>query len=135
MHRNKEHLLTTPASRKVILVVADDNANATYLLQAISQETPYRAFFALDNGAALQFTRHIKPQLFILDDHPPKIDGIELYNQLHAIQELADTPAIIIGDGPKQPEVNSKERQIIGLKKPFELNELIDSIEKSLAQS
>jgi CheY-like chemotaxis protein len=80
---------------------------------------------------ALQVARSIKPDLFILNYHLPEINGIELYDQLHMIKGLKHVPAIMVS--VDLPEQEVEQRKIVGLKKPFEMNELLDAIQRALS--
>ena len=71
---------------KTILVVEDDVGIGSFLTQAISQETPHQAMLVTDGFQALNAIRSIKPGLFILDYQLPRMNGIELYDKLHATQ-------------------------------------------------
>jgi CheY-like chemotaxis protein len=86
---------TEPLSREsqtttnTILLVEDDPNIGSFLVEAIAQETPYRAIVASDSHAALKLVRHFTPCLFILDYGLPGMNGIELYDRLHINLELA----------------------------------------------
>ena len=114
-----------------ILVVEDDDSIGTLLVEVLSQETPYKALLVTDAFQALKTVSHIKPCLFITDYRLPHMDGIELYDRLQSTDELADTPAIIMSAYLPVEEV--KKRRLVSLNKPFELDELLDTVEKLLA--
>ncbi len=116
---------------KVTLIVEDDASIGEVLVYAISQATPYEAISALDGFEALEIIKGIKPDLFILDYQLPKMNGIELYDLLQAMQGLAHIPTIIMS--ANLPEAAIRQRKLIGIKKPFELDELLDTIEKLIA--
>ncbi len=115
---------------KTILVVEDDTGIGTFLVQAISQETPYHALLVTDGDEALKAVESIKPSLFILDYQLPKIDGIELYDRLHETKELEDVPAIVIS--ARLPRREIEKRHIVAMHKPLELDDLLHTIEKLL---
>lgn len=116
---------------KTILVVEDDASIGTLLVQALAQETPYSAMLVTDGIQALNVARSIKPCLFITDYWLPHINGLELYDRLQATKELADTPAIIMS--AYLPEQEVRKRKLIGLNKPFDLDEFLEVVEKLLA--
>ena len=97
-HATKQPSRKAYAPLKLILLVEDDTANATCITQIISQETPYHVFLATNSCRALEVVKHLKPQLFILDYRLPGMDGIKLYDQLHAITAQAAP-----GHGSRQP--------------------------------
>ena len=117
-------------STKTILIVEDDAGVGAFLVQALVQETPYRAVLAANGLQALNIVHSLKPSLFILDYQLPFLNGIELYDRLHAMKELERTPAIIISVNPPMREV--KKRHLINLRKPFELDDLLNTVEKTL---
>ena len=116
-----------------ILLVEDDSNISTFLVEAIAQETPYRAIVASDSHAALKLVRHFTPCLYILDYGLPGMNGIELYDRLHLNHELAPIPAILITANSHIPQQQIRQRQLITFMKPFELDSFLDTIETLLA--
>jgi DNA-binding response OmpR family regulator len=119
----------TPA--KTILVVEDDELIGTFLAEAISQETPYHPLLVSEGLEALRATNDIKPSLFLLDYRLPKMNGLELYDHLHAKEGLETVPAILISANLPLRELT--KRDILGIKKPFDLDQLLAAIEKTIA--
>lgn len=115
---------------KTILVVEDDNGIGTFLVQAITQETPHLALLVSDGFLALNAVANIKPSLFILDYQLPRMNGIELYDKLHATKEMENVPAIIIS--ARLPKKEIEHRKIAGMSKPLELDDFLQLIEKML---
>ena len=118
-------------SIKTILVVEDDADIGSFLVQAISQETAHHALLVTDGFQALKTVHDLKPNLLIIDYQLPHMNGVELYDQLTAQRALGAFPTIIMS--ARLPAQEIAKRKIVGMKKPFELQELLDSIEKLLA--
>ncbi len=116
---------------KITLIVEDDTSIGEVLVYAISQATPYTALTVTDGFEALEIIKGVKPDLFILDYQLPRMTGIELYDRLHCLQGLENIPTIIMS--ANLPESAIRQRHLIGIKKPFELDELLDTIEKLIA--
>ena len=116
---------------KTILVVEDDELIGAFLAEAISQETAYHPLLASDGFEALRVTHDIKPSLFLLDYHLPKMNGVELYDQLHAKEGLETVPTIILSANLPLEELT--KRGLVGLKKPFDLDQLLQVIDKTIA--
>lgn len=131
MYPNQGHPGGNHTAAKTILVVEDDDNIGTFLVEALSQETPYRAVLVTDGLEALKAVRNIKPSLFITDYRLPSMDGIELYDRLHALQELANTPIIIMS--AYLPEQEVQKRNLVSLSKPFELDDLLNAVNHLLA--
>ena len=118
---------------KTILLVEDDPNISAFLVEAIAQETPYRAIVASDSHGALKLVQHFTPCLFILDYGLPGMNGIELYDHLHLNRELEPIPAILITANRHIPQQQIRQRQLITFMKPFELDSFLDTIETLLA--
>jgi len=120
------------ATTKTIIVVEDDPAICSFLLEAIARETPYRAIVATDSRAALKLVQFYTPDLLILDYGLPYMNGIELYDRLHTNNELAAIPAILMTAILHIPQEQIQQRHLITFKKPFELDALLAAIETLL---
>lgn len=116
---------------KTILVVEDDDNIGSLLVEVLLQETSYKAVWVADGLQALNVVRSVKPSLFITDYRLPYMDGIELYDRLRSTEDLADTPTIIMS--AYLPEEEVKKRQLISLSKPFDLDELLNTVAQLLA--
>lgn len=114
---------------KKILIVEDDPNNGEFLSLVISQETIYTPILATNADEALQVVQTITPDLFILDYFlPPGINGFELYKQLHQQAGLQNVPTIFLSASTEKEDI--KQNNILFLEKPFELDELLKTIEK-----
>jgi DNA-binding response OmpR family regulator len=114
-------------SVKTVLIVEDDIHIGEVLVQAITQETPFLAFLVPDGFEALKIVKGVKPNLFILDYQLPRMDGIELYDHLHAIDDLKSVPAIMTS--ARLPRKELVQRKIVGMNKPIDLDEFLQTIE------
>jgi DNA-binding response OmpR family regulator len=119
----------------LILLVEDDPATAQLFLRILLQETSYRVFWATNGRAALHFTQHVKPQLFLLDYWLPDMTGIQLYDRLHVRKELEAVPALIMGACLEAVGDDIKQRGLLAVANPFDLDEFLATIESILASS
>ena len=115
---------------KTILVVEDDTDIGMLIDAVISAETSYQTLWVTDGLQALKVVQDTKPDMFLLDYFLPLMDGIELYDRLHALKELETIPTVMMS--ARLPTKEIEKRKILGLKKPFELQELLDMIERLL---
>ena len=115
---------------KTILLVEDDTIIAELLVQMITQETHYQVFSVPDGLEALDLVRNIKPQLLILDYRLPTIHGIELYDRIHNTVGLERVPTIMLSVNAPLSEI--KRRQIMYMRKPFDMYKLLEAINKLL---
>lgn len=130
MSQSKEHPSDNEAIVKTVLVVEDDTGIGSFLVQAISQETPHHAMLVTDGLQAIKAVSNIKPSLLILDYQLPRMNGIEIYDHLHATKGLEDVPAIMIS--ARLPRNEIAKRNIIAMSKPLELDVFLQAIEKLL---
>ena len=118
-------------NKPVILVIEDDDSIGTFLVEALSQETPYQAMLVTDGFQALQLVHTVKPCLVITDYRLPNMNGLELYDILKSMHALQNTPAILMSAHLPVQEV--QKRNLVGLNKPFELDDLLNTVERLLA--
>ncbi len=118
------------ATSKFILVVEDDLDIGRLLVQVLTLETSYRATLFSDGFTALKAIANLKPNLCILDYQIPRMNGLELYDRIHAMEELKDVPVIMMSAQLPQREV--EKRNIIGIHKPIDLNDFLNIVEKLL---
>ncbi|MEO8972601.1 MAG: response regulator [Ktedonobacteraceae bacterium] len=118
---------------KTILVVEDDNSIGAFLELAILQETRYRPLLVSGSKEAVKAVQGIKPDLFLLDYFLQGTTGIALYDELHAMDGIEDTLAIIFTAGNLEKyQQEIEQRHLIGLSKPIELDELLTTIKNLL---
>lgn len=129
-HRNQPSS-QDPINVKTILVVEDDEDIGSFIVEALLQETSYQALLVTTGSKALETVKTIKPNLFVLDYLLPRMNGIDLYDRLHSSKDLEDIPAIMIS--ANLPSGEARKRKITCLKKPFELDDLLQTIEELIA--
>ena len=132
MNRKQDNSYTRH-NRPTILIVEDDLAIGEMLMDLITWETPYQAFLASTGAQALKLVSTMTPCLFLLDYILPDMNGIEIYDQLHALSRLRHVPALMVSANYPQAEVNN--RHIIGIRKPFELNDILAAIQRVINQA
>ncbi|GHO93028.1 hypothetical protein KSF_030760 [Reticulibacter mediterranei] len=123
---------TSQPEIKTILVVEDDADVGEFFVLALKQETSYQSLLVPNGFEALKLANTIKPDLFVLDYQLPSMNGIELYDHLHAMQGLEDVPALFMS--ANLPTGELRKRRVYYIKKPFELEELLQTIEDLLAE-
>ncbi len=128
---NEQAGIEAHAQIKTILIVEDDIYIGEVLVQAIMQETPFIAVLVQNGDEALKTVKGIKPNLFILDYQLPRMNGIELYDELHATLDLEQVPVLMIS--AQLPIKELKKRNIKGMNKPLDLDEFLQTIEQFLA--
>lgn len=121
----------TTAVTKTILIVEDDESIGKFLVMAISLETPYAVSHVTDGYQALNVISTTRPDLVITDYRLPRMNGLELYDVLFLKHIIDHTPVIVMSS--YLPEQEIKKRKLIGMSKPFELDDLLDTVQRLLA--
>ncbi len=129
--KQSPHNETAQATIKNILIVEDDGNIAELLVQTIAHETSYQVFAAPDAPQALELTKEIQPHLLVLDYGLPTMNGIELFDQLHIIEGLEQVPTIMLSANIPFQEI--RKRQMMYMRKPFDINKLLETINQLLA--
>ncbi len=118
-------LLTTASPVRTILVVEHDPYQAELFTQHFSFKPHHYAKLVTSAEAALNFVKHIKPNLFLLQYHLPDMDGLALYDLLQETRGLASIPAIIVGVPlPTQALAVIKTQRLVLLSTPIDLEGL-----------
>ena len=121
----EEGFLTMASLFRTILVVEHDPSQGESVTQHFSSKPHHYTKLVTSAAAALNFVKHIKPNLFLLEYHLPDIDGLALYDLLHETRGLASIPAIIFGVPlPKQALAVIKTQRLVLLSTPIDLEEL-----------
>ena len=128
----QQGLEQAPKKTKLILLVEDDEAIGEVIMQAIQLETPHYVKYVNNGAQAIQFLQEITPQLLILDYFLPDMNGLQVYDQFHqATEEGKRIPTLFISANAPTGEL--RKRPVSYLRKPFELDDLLQTIERLLA--
>lgn len=128
--------LSEPSSGAPIVLVAEDNADVAELIGAKLSAAHYQVVQAADGAAALALARQLVPDLVLTDVMMPRMDGVELCQQLRADRIVCHIPIVML-----TARVTSADR-IEGIRagadayitKPFETEELLAQIAQLLEQ-
>jgi len=127
---SKETTIEEHDSLHTVMIVEDDVHIGAFLVEAITGETPYHALLVVNGIEALETVKHLKPSLMILDYHLPGIDGLELYDRVHAMPEMRQIPAIMMS--ARLPQRELEQREIVGINKPFDLDDFLQQVKNLL---
>jgi len=113
--------------RRTILVVDDDAAIRSFVVQALSEEG-YAVRQAADGGEALAAVRSARPDLILLDVRMPGVDGWQVLDELRSAAG-PQTPVVVM-----TAQFSGQDRALQSgaqgyLAKPFELTELLACVD------
>jgi CheY-like chemotaxis protein/anti-sigma regulatory factor (Ser/Thr protein kinase) len=88
--------LPRPETRRLRVLIVDDNKDAADLLGELVTLMGHEAIVAYDGASALGAAEQSRPHVALLDIGMPEIDGYQLAQQLRATPGLQTTPLIAI---------------------------------------
>jgi len=115
-------------NRPVILVVDDDVAIRA-LIEDILDDVQYKVILAADGSAALTAMETVVPDLVTLDLDMPGLHGGQILELIRQQAHLRDVKVVIISSATIiAPRVKELAQAI--LQKPFDIDELLDVIQR-----
>jgi CheY-like chemotaxis protein len=120
-------MTTEPPMKKLLIV--DDEVAILEALQDILTVEGYSVSTAANGAEGLQRTSQERPDLILLDLMMPVMDGQEMLRRLKEDAALRHIPVLVMSAGRiSKSELHGSRF----LAKPFELDELLDTIAEEL---
>ncbi|HLH62117.1 MAG TPA: response regulator [Ktedonobacteraceae bacterium] len=119
-------------ARKIILIVEDDKSIGELLALALTQESEYQPVVTRSSKQALGVISQVKPDLLLIDYYLQRGNGLDLYDQILAMQGFEDIPAVFLTMGDEQLQPLFEQRHLAVLEKPFDLDSLFQVIEEHM---
>ena len=114
---------------KFILLVEDNDLLATLLVTATTRQTTYLIERVVDGQSALEVIKHIQPDLLVLDYQLPDINGLELYERIHAAYDRSyDASIPTIFASSDFPDTIPTNTRTLCLDKPFSIRQFLDAV-------
>lgn len=119
-----------------LVLVVDDDPLLVELATSKLQAHGFRVEAAMDGLAGLERARALEPDLIVLDQVMPKMDGREVLRMLRADPDLSAVPIVML-------TARRSERDIVDalslgasdfMPKPFKPDELLARVQHLLAQ-
>lgn len=118
-------------ARKVVLVVEDEIAIGELIAEAISEEPGYSAIHVASPSQAIETTKHVTPDVMVVDVQLPGISGFELYDRLQKDSRTRDVPVLFETAGASDHLSEFRRRGIATyVKKPFDLNVIVGYVKR-----
>ncbi len=117
--------------RKHILVV-DDDAQATALIERYLEREGYRVSIAFEGKHALELIANVKPDLVLLDVMMPGMNGLEVARRLREKPETENLPIIIISAVVREMPEAYRQWDWPFVSKPFKAQTLLQTVKDEL---
>jgi CheY-like chemotaxis protein len=109
------------------LIVEDDADLRNVLTEMVATETPYPVFSACNAADAWRQMDIAHPALLVLDYQLPGMNGLQLYDRLHATCGLDPSQVVLISAYLPYRELGF--RHLRGIAKPFEIGGFLSLVE------
>lgn len=134
VRQHERKIFMTENSKKTLLIIDDDQELVSLLKMRFELEG-YNILTAYDGEDGLHAAREKKPDLVILDVMMPQMDGFHVCRLLKFDLKTDRTPIILLTarTTPKDQTIGQDVGSNFYLTKPFEFEELRNSVQKLLA--
>jgi CheY-like chemotaxis protein len=118
-----------------VLVVDDDDVIRQLICVNLELEG-FQVHVAVDGQDALDRVKQVQPHVVTLDIMMPRLDGWETATRLRADPETADIRVILLSARAQEADLRRGDRIGVDayLTKPFDPDELIDTVRRLAAQ-
>jgi CheY-like chemotaxis protein len=118
-----------------VLVVDDDDVIRQLICVNLELEG-FQVHVAVDGQDALDRVKQVRPHVVTLDIMMPRLDGWETATRLRADPETADIRVILLSARAQEADLRRGDRIGVDayLTKPFDPDELIDTVRRLAAQ-
>lgn len=122
---------TRAGACKVVLVVEDEPAIGQLIADAISDEPGYCAIHITGPAAALEATKHVTPDVMVVDVRLPGMSGFELYDRLKKDPRTSKIPVLFETASGVEAMSEFRRRGIATyVRKPFDLNVVVGYVKR-----
>jgi two-component system alkaline phosphatase synthesis response regulator PhoP/two-component system response regulator VicR len=132
----KETNIRKGARTMAKILVVNDQPHIVRLIQTNLEREGYEVVTAYDGVEALERVEEEKPDLIILDDQMPRMDGFGVLCKLQSDPGTANIPVIMLADGDADRDSFKGWQAGINayLTKPFNPRELLVFVKRNLKE-
>jgi CheY-like chemotaxis protein len=117
------------------ILIADDYEDNRELLRLILVNAEYEVLEASDGEECVKLAQNHRPDLIMIDLSMPKLDGWEVFRTLGADPRTSEIPCVAV---TAYAEIDRTRALKAGFKdylpKPFRTGDLLDAVERLLAE-
>ena len=106
--------------------MAEDDPGIRLTIELVLQEEDLDIHFAADGQEALDLAHKVHPQLMVVDQMMPKMDGKTVVSELQRHESTKKIPVVILSGMEHDENENWYGAEFLG--KPFSPDDLVDRI-------
>ena len=114
-----------------LVLVAEDDFNVRLTLEIVLEDEGFEILMAADGEEALRAARESHPDVILLDQMMPKLDGKQVLKALRQDDSTREIPVLVLSGMERGVAADWAGAQFIG--KPFSPEELVRRIRAVLA--
>ncbi len=115
----------------VKVLVAEDDASVRLTIQFVLEDEGFEVLLAEDGEQALELARGHHPDVVLLDQIMPKLDGKQVLTALRAEEWGRELPVFVLTGMARGAPEEWPGAEFVG--KPFSPDELVDRIRRKVA--
>lgn len=115
------------------VLVAEDDASVRLTIEFVLQDEGFEVFLAEDGEEALKIAQTELPDVILLDQIMPKLDGKQVLHALRADESTKDIPVFVLTGMARGAPEEWPGARFVG--KPFSPEELVVMIRQRLASN
>jgi DNA-binding response OmpR family regulator len=123
--------LSGPAGRPKVLV-AEDDASVRFTIEFVLEDEGFQVVLAEDGQQALDLARTELPDVILLDQMMPKLDGKQVLAALREKETTQDIPVFVLSGMARGTAEDWPGARFVG--KPFSPEELVRLIRTELTR-
>lgn len=119
------------------ILIAEDQNDLREMMTLTLEFAGHLVASAADGEAAVLRAREFQPDLIIMDVHMPLLDGCQVCEQIKSDETLKQTPILLISGMANAEEIQAGLQAGAQeyMRKPFELNHLIERVDALLTEA
>ena len=111
-------------------MVAEDDASVRMTIEFVLQDEGFEVVLAEDGEEALRLAKKMEPDVILLDQLMPKMDGREVFSGLREDDSTREIPVFVLS-GMSRSKGDWEGAHFVG--KPFSPDDLVDRIREAIA--
>ena len=113
-----------------VVLIAEDDASVRFTLEFVLKDEGFEVLVAEDGVQALELARSGHPDVILLDQIMPRLNGKEVFEKLREDSDINAIPVVVLSGMSRTNPDDWKGAHFLG--KPFSPDELLASIREVL---